>query len=255
MNNIIIKEDIRIDLAEIDKMVTFVVKQNEERNLFLTNFQDDNEISIEIEEGGYLHLSILADKKINKAKMMANLDLNSQISVYFADFSEEVNRFEAVINLNKEGATVNWKTASLASKKDKKEIVVSIYHNAPKTYAQVDNYGVTKDESKLLFAGTSHILNGSIKSKTQQNAKIMVFDDKCDAIAKPILKIDENDIEASHAAAVGKISDEHIFYLTSRGVSLEEAKMLITLGYLKPIFKGFNDSDIDYMNKIMEGRL
>ena len=52
----------------------------------------------------------------------------------------------------------------------------------------------------------------------------MVFDNECVAIAKPILKIDENDIEANHAAVVGKINDEHLFYLTSRGISETEAK-------------------------------
>ena len=83
----------------------------------------------------------------------------------------------------------------------------------------------------------------------------MVFDPNSDAIAKPILKIDENDIEASHAAAVGKISDEQIFYLTSRGLSNEEAKMLITLGYLKPIFKGFDEDKVEHINETMGGRL
>ena len=83
----------------------------------------------------------------------------------------------------------------------------------------------------------------------------MVFDPKSDAIAKPILKIDENDIEANHAAAVGKISDEHLFYLTSRGLSIEEAKLIITLGYLKPIFKGFDEDKAEYMNELIGGRL
>ena len=83
----------------------------------------------------------------------------------------------------------------------------------------------------------------------------MVFDNECVAKAKPILKIDENDIEASHAATVGKVSDEHIFYLTSRGLNLEEAKMLITLGYLKPILKGFNDSIQNEIDSLIERRL
>ena len=72
----------------------------------------------------------------------------------------------------------------------------------------------------------------------------MVFDEKSDAIAKPILKIDDNDIEASHAAVVGKISDDHMFYLTSKGLSEEEARQLITYGYLKPILNGFDDQEL-----------
>lgn len=132
---------------------------------------------------------------------------------------------------------------------------MNIYHNHPETFGRIDNYGVCKDQSKLTFSGISHILKGSHKSKSHQNAKIVVFDSECVAKAKPILKIDENDIEASHAASVGKVSDEHIFYLTSRGLNKEEAKMLITLGYLKPILKGFDKSIQEDINTLIERRL
>ena len=84
----------------------------------------------------------------------------------------------------------------------------------------------------------------------------MVFDRLSNAVAKPILKIDENDIEASHAAVVGKINDDHLFYLTSRGISEKEAKELITYGYLKPILQGFSDQEvIDDINNLIEGRM
>jgi Fe-S cluster assembly protein SufD len=84
----------------------------------------------------------------------------------------------------------------------------------------------------------------------------MVFDRYSNAIAKPILKIDENEIEASHAATVGKISDDELFYLTSRGLSEETAKELITLGYLKPILKGFQDEEVaEQISNLIEERM
>ena len=244
-----------LDFSSLEKEAVFSLNKNEESSLYITNLSSDNSLNFKLKEGSFLHLSIFAKNPIKNLKLTANLEENAKIIVYFADFACESNQGEVVINLNGRGATADWHLASLASEKDNKNISVSIFHNAPQTFAKVDNYGVAKDDSKLIFAGTSHILKGSIKSKTHQNAKIMVFDQNSDAIAKPVLKIDENDIEASHAAAVGKISDEHIFYLTSRGISLEEAKMLITLGYLKPIFKGFDADKVDYINETMGGRL
>ena len=140
--------------------------------------------------------------------------------------------------------------------KDNKEFDVSAYHNAINTYAQLDNYGVCRDEGKLTFSGICKIINGSHGSKAHQNAKIMVFDELSNGVAKPILKIDEHDIEASHAAIVGKINDEHIFYLTSRGLSEEEAKRIITLGYLKPILKGFSDDNmVQEIENLIEGEM
>ena len=108
----------------------------------------------------------------------------------------------------------------------------------------------------IVFSGVSYIKNGAKSSKTRQNAKIMVFDDLSKAIAKPILRIDDNEIEASHGASVGKINDEHLFYLTSRGLTEEVAKELITLGYLKPILNGFEEDEIkEEISSLIERRM
>jgi Fe-S cluster assembly protein SufD len=109
----------------------------------------------------------------------------------------------------------------------------------------MSNYGIAEDTSKLVFAGVSEIQKGAKKTHTPaKSPKIIVFDPKADALASPILKIGENDVEASHAAVVGRLSEEHLFYLESRGVDEAMAKRLITLGYLKPI-ELFSDPKIE----------
>ena len=106
----------------------------------------------------------------------------------------------------------------------------------------MDNYGVAKDSSNIIFTGCNHILKGSKKAITKQNAKIIVFDKDANGTASPILKIDENDVQASHGAVVGQLNSDHMFYLMSRGLSQNEARMVITLGYLKPISQNFSKS-------------
>ena len=160
------------------------------------------------------------------------------------------------MNLNGENSSAFWKLASVTEQKDKKVFDVSIIHNTSKTYGVSDNYGVTKDEGFLSFSGISHIKNGSKFSKTRQNAKIIVFDKLSNAKAQPILKIDENEIEASHGASVGTVNEDQIFYLTSRGLKEEMARQLITLGYLKPILNGFSDEEIkEEISTLIEGRM
>ena len=78
----------------------------------------------------------------------------------------------------------------------------------------------------------------------------MVFDKTCHAIASPKLCIYETDVQASHGASEGQINPEHVFYLTSRGIPEDDAKRLITLGYLNPIIKYFKDEAIQ--NKIRD---
>lgn len=251
----ILDEVNNLSLLNIKEPQKYIVEENKTSSLFLGDLKDNIDLHFDIKNHAKLKLSIIAEADIQSGKITANLEKDAEIEVYFADFSQDSNILEVLVNLNDNGAKAIWHLASLADKKDNKNISVSIMHNAPQTYGKVDNYGVCKNDAKLMFSGTSHIINGAIKSKTEQNAKIMVFDEHSDAIAKPILRIDENDIEANHAAIVGKISDEHLFYLTSRGISIEEARTLITLGYLKPIFKGFDDKKVEYLNTLIGGRL
>lgn len=254
MDRLTISLDTQLDLSTLGNEVCFEIA-SKEVCLYLYNFKEDNNITFDIKSDSILSLSLFSSSPIKNGKITANLGKNSKIIAYFADFSPVKNKLDVAINLNDENAECEWHLASLSNNKDDKEISVSIYHNHPLTFGRIDNYGVCKGNARLLFAGTSHILKGSHQSISHQNAKIVVFDNDCIARAKPVLKIDENDIQASHAATVGKVSDEHIFYLTSRGLNIDEAKMLITLGYLKPILKGFKPEIATQIDQIIEGGL
>ena len=242
----------------IDSFVDLLIEteSNATVDILVKNLSEKSSLKMIVSENSHVNLSVLAEAKVDSSKMDITVKKDGYLEVYFADFSKEVINLNCTIDLKNEGATAYFKLASLAANKDLKNIDVSIKHLSPRTYGRVDNYGVCKDEAKMMFLGTSHILKDSIKSKTQQNAKIMVFDEASNAIAKPILKIDENDIEASHAAVVGKINDEHLFYLTSRGISETEAKELITFGYLKPILLGFKEEQVkEHISSLIEGRM
>ena len=230
--------------------------ENGDYDILVKDLAKDQKIVINVLEGSAAKISFFINNELNNLDVEVNCFKNSDTNIWFADFSKDTNKVNASIYLKEEGAKANWHLASLTSKQDNKVFNISAKHEAKNTYAKVDNYGVCKDSGKLVFDGVSHILNKCVGSKTYQNAKIMVFDKACNAIAKPILKIDENDIAANHAAVVGKVNDEHLFYLTSRGLSEAQAKEVITFGYLKPILEGFIDEDVkEDISKLIEGRM
>ena len=101
-----------------------------------------------------------------------------------------------------------------------------------------------KDNSKLEFIGIGTIKKGFKQSNNHQNSKIIVFDELSNASVQPLLYIDEYDVLASHSAAVGKVNDEHMYYLCSRGLSEEQARGFITRGYLLPVLSYFLDESI-----------
>lgn len=218
----------------------FNVPNGNNVSIVFINMKDNFELSFDINDEANVKLSFLQEKPLN-LKITGQILNNSILTCYYADFTNGDINVNTDINLMKENAKCFWNLASLSKDSEKKAFDISIYLKSKKTYCEINNYGVARDNSRLYFSGICKIEQGSHESIAHQNSKIMVFDEHSDAVAKPILKIDDNDIEASHAAVVGKISDDHLFYLTSRGLSLNEARELITYGYLKPILLGFDE--------------
>ncbi len=93
-------------------------------------------------------------------------------------------------------------------------------------------HGVIMDRSTLTFNGIGHILKGAKNADAQQESRVLMLSDSARGDANPILLIDENEVTAGHAASVGQVDEEQLFYLTSRGISQAEAKRLVIRGFL-----------------------
>lgn len=216
-----------------------ILKERENKVIELTDFSD---LNIELLEGSNLTLKLANFAENSDIKIYGKVGKYAGISVVFADFSKNYTKISSQIDLVEEGANCEWHLATLANKKDNKIFDISFKHLVGKTTSIMDNYGVSRDESKIVFSGVSHITEGAKGSNAKQNAKIIVFDKDAEGVASPILKIDENEVQASHGAVVGQLNSDHMFYLMSRGLTRDEARMLITLGYLKPVSNKFSEA-------------
>lgn len=232
-----------------------VVDKNIKVNLLLNDISNVKNIEITVNKEAKLELFILVTDKVESFNLNANIDENGEVYGSFLDFANENNNSKIVINLDGEGAIGKWSSAALAGNNDCKIIDVSINHNKPNTHGLSENFGIAKDDSSLSFLGISDVKENAVKTETRQVAKIVVFDEGVKAKASPILKIAENDISASHAASVGTLNEDHIFYLTSKGLSETEARNLITLGYLNPTINRFDEADIIRINNLLKARI
>lgn len=230
-------------------MQKLVIKKGEIQEIELVQFSD---LDLSLEDNCSLLLKLANFDNIENLKITANLGRNSSFDIVFADFSNSNISVKTQVNLNKEGANCRWHLATLSGIENRKKFDVSFIHHVGHTFALMDNYGVSKDKSEIIFTGVNHILNGAKGSETAQNAKIIVFDPEARGVASPVLKIDENDVKASHGAVVGQLNEDHMFYLMSRGLSKEEARALITLGYLQPISKQFSEKTQEKILRVIE---
>lgn len=95
-----------------------------------------------------------------------------------------------------------------------------------------------------MFDTTGKIYKGMSKSKCVQLSKGIVMDDISSVTSKPILLIDEFDVIANHGASIGKMSDESLFYLMSRGLTKQEAFLLMLEGIVRPFIDKLTDEEV-----------
>lgn len=153
----------------------------------------------------------------------------------------EVNDGNTISNTNiylqEEYASGTTKTVAISNNHQETNYTQLVEHLAKDTEGYIENYGVANDQSALVFEGIGKINKGMKRSTARQSNKGIVLGEKSRLDANPLLLIDEYDVVASHGAAIGKIDDEQLYYLMSRGLSLKVAERLIISGFLSPVLK------------------
>lgn len=181
---------------------------------------------------------------------------NANIKCAYVELADYSTLVKIKYDLIEEGANVNLRLASLSKEKEKKNYEMTLHHQAPNTFGDMDNYGIVKSQASLVIDGVGRIDKGQYQSSTHQTNKIIVFDSKCIAKANPYLYIDEYDVKASHGASVGKIDEDHLYYLQSRGLSKQEAMHLVTYGYFLPVLEFITvDSLKDRFSQVLRDKV
>ena len=186
---------------------------------------------------------LLKNNIANSGKIIFNVDENSSLNLNIIDFTSSDMDVNVVVNLAF-NSQCRLQVASICSKDNKKRFKIDVNHLAKNTYSRTKMAGINSGNGNLKFLGNSLIKNGASKSDTRQEGKITNLSPECKSEVSPALLIDENDVNASHGAALGAYNPEIIYYLMSRGLSLEESKKIITYGNLLPIIESLDNKDI-----------
>lgn len=93
-------------------------------------------------------------------------------------------------------------------------------------------HGVSLEKGTLTFNGIGHIIKGAKGADAQQETRVLMLSDTARTDANPILLIDENEVTAGHAASIGQVDPDDMYYLMSRGLDEATAKRLVIRGFL-----------------------
>lgn len=113
-----------------------------------------------------------------------------------------------------------------------------------KSEIDIEVQGALKDTSKKHFKGTIDFKKGAKIAKGNENEFCMLLSDKAKSISLPMLLCSEENVEGNHSCAAGKINNKELFYIMSRGFSINEAKKLIVKARFNKILDRIEDEEL-----------
>ena len=225
------------------------------------------------------HLTTVGDQA-NPANMMIELiardnseidfssldELGAQTHTYFkrrADIGRDAH-VEWAVGLMNDGNTVGDMDSELlgeggyanskmiADTTRKQEVGVNnrVTNHGKHTTGLINQRGVILENSELIFNGIGQIIHGAHGSKADQQNRVLIMSDQARGDANPILLIDENDVEAGHAASVGPVDPHQMYYLMSRGIPRKQAERMVIRGFLGAVLSAIPAADV--RNKLVE---
>lgn len=154
------------------------------------------------------------------------------------------------------GSTSDAKFISIGTGSQRMSLTTGAVHIGLSTESDMVTRAVMKEEATAIINGVTKIEKGATKSNGQQTERVLMLSSKARGDANPILLIDEDDVKAGHAASVGQVNAEQVYYLMSRGISRAEAERLIIYGFLDPVVSEIPLEELrEKLGRILERKL
>jgi len=127
-----------------------------------------------------------------------------------------------------------------------------IVHAAPNTSSTVHSKSISKNGGTSFYRGLLNVAANATGAKATVECESLMLDNESRSDTIPIIEINNDSVDIGHEAKIGRISDEAIFYLMSRGISKDEAKAMIVRGFVEPISKELPLEYAVELNKLIE---
>ncbi len=136
-----------------------------------------------------------------------------------------------------EGATGEVLSVAYAGEGQHQDAGAKMVHAAPNTTSKIVSKSISKDGGITTYRGLVRVDEGATGAKSHVECDALILDEDSVSKTLPYMEIGERDAQIGHEATVSKIADEQIFYLTSRGLSEEQAMGMVVNGFIEPITK------------------
>ena len=197
-------------------------------------------VELYVGEGASLRYSTVE----NWSKNMYNLNTkralvqkNGRIEWVSGSFGSHVSYLYPMSILNGEKASAEFTGITFAGEGQDLDTGAKIVHNAPDTYSCINTKSISKSGGKSTFRSAVTVNENAAGSRSTVSCESLMLDSISRSDTVPVIDVKTDKCDVGHEARIGRISDEAIFYLTSRGLSEEDARAMIVRGFAENVSK------------------
>lgn len=257
-------EDIKIvynfDDDNVNLINNIVVNATKKCKLYIIYKSNTNKVCF---HNGIIKINALENSKIdvvvvntmnknsNNFEAYENIiETNANINYTIIDIGGKNSITNYYSNILGQKAKNDLKTIYLGSENDIKDLNYIAELRGKQSFIDIDVQGALSGNAKKNFKGTIDFKKGCKKAKGNENEFCMLLSEKARSIALPMLLCTESDVEGNHSTASGKVDNQELFYIMSRGLSYNEAVKLIVKARFNKILSRIEDEDL--RNEIIE---
>lgn len=197
-------------------------------------------VELYVAENAHLRYSTIE----NWSKNMYNLNTKralvekgGTIEWVSGSFGSHVSYLYPMSILNGENSRMEFTGITFAGGGQSLDTGAKVVHAAPHTYSSIDTKSISKDGGNSTFRSSVVIMPEAEGCKSSVSCESLMLDDRSRSDTIPVMDIRNDNVDVGHEAKIGRISDDAIFYLMSRGISEQDARAMIVTGFAEPIAK------------------
>lgn len=197
-------------------------------------------VELFVKEGATLRYSTIENWSRNMYNLNTKrsvVDKNGTIEWISGSFGSKVSMLYPMSILRGEGARSEFTGVTFAGSGQHLDTGSKVVHAAPYTTSTINSKSISKNGGVAVYRGLLSATPNAHHSKSTVSCESLMLDNESRSDTVPVISAANDNIDIGHEAKIGRISDEAIFYLMSRGLSEEDAKAMIVRGFVEPIAK------------------
>ena len=197
-------------------------------------------VELFVKEGARLRYSTIENWSRNMMNLntkRVKVEKDGAVEWVSGSFGSHVSMLYPTSILHGENATCEFTGVTFASKGQELDTGATVIFDAPNTSANISTRSISKSGGVAIYRSGVKVTPRAVGAKCSVNCESLMLDAESRSDTLPVMDVACDAVDIGHEAKIGRISDEAIFYLMSRGIDEEEARAMIVRGFVEPIAK------------------